>query len=136
MKKYVFIDQGIGNAFKFIAEELEIEDFDKQIEESFEQKTPYVSIYKDDEEKPVFTISTDLFEYVGVYDPDSWNNRTVMPPRFANFRYSQPYLVETSKSHFVEGIFDFTTKTWHENCDNNIVDCIRYREMPVGFFGE
>ena len=136
MKKYVFKDQAIGNAALFIAGKLGIEDFDEQVKESFDEKFPYVNFYRKNDEKPVFTISTDLFESVEVYDPDGWNNRTVMPPRFAHFRYSQQYLVETSKSHFVEGIFDFETKTWHENCDNNIVDCSRYRQMPVGFFRE
>lgn len=136
MKKYVFKDQAVENAFRFIAGQFEIQDFDKQIEESFEQKTPYVSIYKDYEEKPAFTISTDLFESIEVYDPNGWNDRTVMPPQFAHFRYSQPYLVETSKGHFVEGVFDFETKEWRGNRDNNIVDCSRYREMPVGFFRE
>ena len=70
------------------------------------------------------------------YNPNGWNDQKITPPRFAHFRYSQPYLVETSKSHFVEGVFDFDSRTWHENCNNCLVDCTRYREMPVGFFGE
>lgn len=136
MKKYVFKDQAVENAFQIVAEQLGIENFDEQVKESFEQKTPYVSIYKDDEEKPAFAISTDLFESVEVYDPNDWNDQTIIPPRFSHFRYSQAFLVETSKSHFVEGVFDFDTRTWHENANNCLVDCSRYREMPVGFFGE
>ena len=136
MKKYVFKDQAVENAFRFIAGQFEIKDFDEQIKDGFDNSLPFIGIYRGKEEKPTFAISTDLFESVEVYDPDGWNNRTVMPPRFGNFRYSQPFLVETSKSHFVEGIFDFETKEWRENRDNNIVDCSRYREMPVGFFGE
>lgn len=137
MKKYVFKDQGIGNAFKFIAEELKIQDFDKQIEESFEQKTPYVSIYKDDEEKPAFTISTDLFESVEVFDPDGWNDRSVMPPQvIAGLRYSDPYLVENAMGYYVAAIFDFLQNAWVDNRDLDIVTCSRYREVPNGFFGE
>lgn len=136
MKKYVFKDQGIGNAFKFIAEELEIEDFDKQIKESFEQKTPYVSIYQDDEEKPAFTISTDLFESVEVYDTNGWNDERVTPPRFEHFRYSQSYLVESTRGNFVEGVFDFENEVWVNKNNNFIIFCIRYREVPNGFFGE
>ena len=136
MKKYVFKDRAVENAFRLIAKALDIENFDEQFKESLDNKLPYISFYIGKEEKPVFTFSVELLECFEVYDPNGWNDRTVMPPRFVNLRYSQPYLVETSKSHFVEGIFDFETKTWHENCDNNLVDCSRYREMPVGFFGE
>lgn len=137
MKKYVFIDQGIGNAFKFIAEELGIEDFDKQIKENFEQKTPYVSIYQDDEEKPAFTISPDLFESVEVYDPNGWNSRGVTPPQvIAGLRYSDPYLVENAMGYYLAAIFDFHQNAWLDSRDLDIVTCSRFREVPVGFFGE
>ena len=134
MKKYVFKNQALENAFRVLAKALEIEDFDKQFKESLDDELPYFSFYRKNEEKPVFSFSANLLECIEVYDPNGWNDQKITPPRFAHFRYSQPYLVETEKSHFVEGVFDFDSETWHENRNNTLVSCSRYREMPVGFF--
>ena len=137
MKKYVFKDQAVENAFRSIAKALEIEDFDKQFKESLDNKLPYISFYIGKEEKPVFTISTDLFECVEVYDPNGWNDRTVMPPQvIAGLRYSDPYLVENAMGYYVAAIFDFRQNAWVDNRYLDIVTCSRYREVPNGFFGE
>lgn len=135
MKKYVFIDQALEKAFRSIAEELEIEDFDKQIKENFEQKTPYVSIYQDDEEKPAFTISADLFECVEVYDPANWNVSFIEPPRCFEFRYSAFYLAKVGKYTYMKVRYDFLRKTWLD-LDDNPREIQLYRAVNEDFWTE
>ena len=137
MKKYVFKDQAVENAFQVIAKALEIEDFDKQFKESLDDELPYFSFYLKNEEKPAFSFSAKLLECIEVYDPNGWNDRTVIPPQvIAGLRYSDPYLVENAMGYYVAAIFDFRQNAWVDNRDLDIVSCSRYREVPNGFFGE
>lgn len=135
MKKYVFKDQAVENAFQVIAKALEIEDFDKQFKESLDDELPYFSFYLKNEEKPVFSFSANLLECIEVYDPNGWNDRTVIPPQvIAGLRYSEPYLVENAMGYYVAAIFDFRQNAWVDNRDLEIVTCSRYRGVPNGFF--
>ena len=135
MKKYVFKDQALENAFRVIAKALEIEDFDKQFKESLDDELPYFSFYRENEEKPVFSFSANLLECIEVYDPNGWNDRTVIPPQvIAGLRYSDPYLVENAMGYYLAAIFDFRQNAWLDNRDLEIVTCSRYREVPNGFF--
>lgn len=137
MKKYVFKDQAVENAFQVIAKALEIEDFDKQFKESLDDELPYFSFYLKNEEKPVFSFSANLLECIEVYDPNGWNDRTVIPPKvIEGLRYSEPYLVENPMGYYVAAIFDFRQNAWVDNRDLGIVGCLRYREVPNGFFRE
>ena len=45
MKKYVFKDRAVENAFRLIAKALDIENFDEQFKESLDNKLPYISFY-------------------------------------------------------------------------------------------
>lgn len=131
MKKYVFKDRAVENAFRLIAKALDIENFDEQFKESLDNKLPYISFYIGKEEKPVFSFSANLLECIEVYDPNGWNDAYVLPPEDPGLKWrSANLIIEDAFGLLHFGFYHFDSRRWRDVRAGIDITCKRYCLSP------